>query len=257
MTKRKRKFYGPGTKPGRLTKHLDEVGFEKCKAGSFRFGTVERYRGTDLWKSKADANLDAAAARLADFQEGLSETYLDTPEDVHGGSIQFLGLRMENVTILNSRNAIHVANFFNDYVACLSFGGFSKDRFNAIRDAGNSDIVAYIEYDTLKLVRAIEKACVEQGLVAKSSSEPIIHESRIHYSEKSRVVEVFDGFSYADREAEWLRANFFKPPEFEHEDEYRLIIDTGQLTKLPPKTENLTFESELFVSAIVDARRLI
>lgn len=140
----------------------------------------------------------------------------------------------------------------NDYVACMSIGEHNSDQISALIDHGNSDLDAYVTYDTEKLLQAIRKYLKRSKTITQKSVACV----PIRYSKVEMDTEVTTNSTYyiAGNECEmWERASIEKPHVFTHENEARIILYHEKfLGQLPPDRNKMLIKSGAIREAITD-----
>lgn len=208
-----------------ITRHFKETLLDITLAGSFRFGTISRYR-------PADNNL---VGRFSDTQEGLQCNVFRSRTGLYNGRIDDGYIR--NTRMIGIDDPISIEYQVNDYCSCSSIGGFSKLRANQIRDRGNPDIGAYAVYDLNKLRVALKLVFKEKPAL----NNKILLARNVEYGEKNRSWDVEENFNIKldrDQLAVWLGTTFVKSIDYQHEEEIRiLVVDPNKVACLDEKAE--------------------
>ncbi|WP_281976588.1 DUF2971 domain-containing protein [Pseudorhizobium flavum] len=224
-----------------VTRHLDPAYLPGAKAGQFRFGT------TYLYKPKDEALL---AGRLGDVGESTQrEVFASRSGFVADGSIA--GLKLENVKLVGRDRSVAIEYSVNDHCSCLSRGDFDSTRAEVLRSKGNGDLGAYVTYDLGRLKAALRALISE---IDEFRGYTVIGRS-VTYGTKDRVWLVEEQFQHKEQRdplAIWLGTTFVKAMEYQHEDEFRLlIVDPERVGRLPREASYHLFEDSRISDAIV------
>lgn len=195
----------------RLTRHFNEKWMGATLEGSFRFGSVYSYRGSDT----------QLQGRFSDYQEGVQSETFRSRTGLYSGHVG--GADLQDNIISGYDNPVELRYEANDYCSCSSIGDFDERRALTLRERGNPDINRYVVYDAKKLISTIREMMSE----SPDFKDCAIFAQKVLYGEKNRHWKVegfFDDKSQKDFLAIWLEIVFVKSPDYIHEQEVRIVI---------------------------------
>lgn len=196
-----------------LTYHFPERHLDSNLRGSFRFGATSGYRAQE----------GLPLGRLSDTTEGRSRTVVNA-RDGRFDNFRCGGIEIVNSQISSGEQLVLEVNS-NDYCSCFSMGGYGETRAKALQDA-EQDVAnrpsAYVTYDARRLRYALRRQF--RGLFGPSCT---LVGRRVIYGTKDAVVNIPPTARIQkgnDELGHWLHITFMKPHNFQHEEEYRLLL---------------------------------
>lgn len=229
--------------PRYITRHFCEDLIEVMASGGFKFGTTVQYRPADA----------AQVGRLSDSQEGLQREVFRNRSGRYAGQIE--QTTFTNVNVAGCPDPVVVQYEVNDYCSCSSVGPFSKARALSIKESGNPDISAYVVYDLPLLREAILEVISEEGKLHGFC----LMGRKVEYGQKDRNWGIEDGFDIQhqrDHIHVWLETTFIKSIDYQHEDEFRLILlKLDRAGNLPDNTPACIINDPRIAGAIVEQGR--
>ncbi len=223
-----------------ITRHIAERHLDITLQGSFRFGTIAGYRRQD----------ESLIGRFSDFQEGFQRDVFCSRVGLYNG--EFGNLTLSDVPIEGFEDPLVHEFSVNDYCSCSSRGEFSRERAHRIRDRGNPDVGAYVVYDLKKLVDALKSIISEQD----DNMRLRLFARHVEYGNKDRRWEIENHFNFQackDYIAIYLGTVFIKSPDYEHEEELRIILtDPNKVGQLSDGAASFILNDPRIADAIVD-----
>lgn len=223
-----------------VTRHIKKDLLESTLRGSFKFGTISRYRPAD----------SAQIGRFSDYQEGLQRNVFRSRDGNYDLHID--GSSFSNVSITGHENPIVFQFEVNEYCSCSSRGGFDPERAQLIRERGNPDLDTYVVYNLEKLISILATIISE----SKDKRHLKLIAREVEYGAKDRHWEI-EGFVSGSLDTDplniWLGNIFVKSRDYEHEDELRIILlDPAKAGLLPEEAEHVILNDHRIASAIID-----
>ena len=229
--------------PQFVTRHIRKDLLQIHLEGSYRFGTIASYKGTE----------DRQLGRFGDTSEGRQRTTYSSRSG-HLANFRARDVQIQD-GFFDHENQVVFEDIANDFCSCVSVGTFGRDRALAIREAeaGNASTVpeAYVTYDLGKLLEALTDIMREH----RDLSEHQLLRRQVVYGHKDVRWEVGRDFEASQLEPLeiWLDAAFIKPSAFAHEDELRiLIIDPSSPGGLDESSGPISFKDSRIAAAITD-----
>ena len=223
-----------------VTRHIESDLLERTLNGSFKFGTISKYRPADT----------AQIGRFSDFQEGLQRDVFRSRDGVYNAEIEYVSL--SNISVVGFENPIVLQFEVNEYCSCSSRGGFDLNRAERFRERGNPDINTYVVYDLEKLVAAVESIISE----TRDKMHLSLIAREVEYGCKDRHWEVegrINARSDKDHLAIWLSNIFVKSPDYEHEAELRIVLlDPAKAGLLADDAEPIFLNDPRIANAIIE-----
>lgn len=241
-----------------VTKYFDDDARPFIERGSFRFGTLKKYR---------DEEGTATEFRLRDTGEGKSVTGL-FPKD---GKIDFLPLpgggAIINGSITNGApGSIPIAyeNVINDYVFCATDGVYSVEHHKIMRCGtensdgeiyeGDENLKNFAVIDVHKFITALEALLPKSpAWRTKLPMNEVLAVLQVKYGERDQMKNVPSNYQISEEDAsmDYLNSVFRKPTKYAPEREIRFLVRSNAPACIGDVTEPLDLQSKLLRRSIV------
>lgn len=229
--------------PKRVTRYFSGKYLESYMAGYFRFGTTQNYRAKE----------GEVAGRLGDYQESRVKTYYDS-EDGYLEKVEVKGAKISSIRNGTNKHSLATAVNANDYCSCLAIGDFDEEvllDFRNNEDDPSKKPDAFVTYDLENLIAALH----DNFSTEQQWKNMILVGQPVSYQEKDSFVNVSGSYVDAKQQdaiSDWLKIMFRKAPNFQHEQEYRLILlHSRWLGSLDRRAETLEIESNAKIAASI------
>ncbi|RVG30688.1 DUF2971 domain-containing protein [Sinorhizobium meliloti] len=227
--------------PDYITRHMDERHLNSALAGYFQFGTLARYRGSDMQLN---------VGRFSDLQEGTQRNAFESRNGYFKNAEFGSNIRLDGIHISGFEASVLVEFQINDYCSCSSMGEYNAARADEIRDNGNPELGAYATYDLKKLRLALDEIVTERTSLAGH----VLVGREVLYGEKDRrwmIEDYFELKKHRDPLAIWMGTAFVKSQAYEHENEFRLLlINPKAVGSLDTTADYLPLEDPRIAAAI-------
>ncbi len=208
---------------GKVVKYCNKETLNYLLHGSFKIGTLEEYRTSEM-----------EAARMSDRQEGIANVLIGQGS----GRIERLELPnggvIEDCTFENCGAGVYLTTHYNEYIFCCTIGEYRKSHHEVMLTGsnteyeGNKDLEYFVELDLSAFLKALKTwAEKTKGVLKNGSSEAYLYSRPVTYND--RTVEMSTEWAQATSVEErnslaLTRAVFSKPGFFAPEQEYRINL---------------------------------
>lgn len=202
-----------GEHPETVTRLIDAKYLDSWMGGFFRFGTIRRYRSEEA----------VAVGRLGDHTEGLQRNFYNNSSGKYS-QVSVDGITINGLTVKGGANDVEICHTVNCYCSCVMTGELTEDGVRRFRAEGNGDIGAYVTYNLKALKKAITNSLHDDPVTSrlKLVSRAVTYDHRDYHIDSTSGV-IHEG-ALANPKEVWLGTAFYKPPVFDHEREYRMLL---------------------------------
>ena len=217
----------------KITKFFEEGMLDNYLGGSFWFGTLKRYRMIEQKEASA-----VVEPRFSDRREGIIEHahFFESgyAKNVKIGSNIFINCSFGGNNCAN----IMMAQEFNEFVFCASWGAYSRQQHLDIKNGamnaagteyeGNSKLTHFAEIDLIDFLDAVslEAPRTPPWNTKLPASEYMLHD-RVKYGPTQKTISVPSVCEISDMDVnaeDYLRTIFTKHPYFSPENEFRIVL---------------------------------
>jgi hypothetical protein len=175
--------------------------------------------------------------RFSDRREGIIEHALNL-ETGYAANIKIGSSSISNCFFEGFDTDILVAQEFNEFTFCASWGAYSRQQHLDIKNGstsvagtkyqGNPKLTHFAEIDLFDFLGAVSLEAPRSPLWATTlpENEYLLH-SRVEYGRTERSFSIppsFDSSSIVLNANDYLRTLFTKPPHFSPENEFRVVL---------------------------------
>lgn len=241
--------------PRYLTKHVDERFYPNLLQGEVFANTIKSFNSLE-W--------DNPAGLMSDDFEARNKLDMSVGGDTKKLILPGFHIEVSSSMSIGSLKAEKVAGV-NDWAYCLSTGKYDVGRHQRLVHGskhheypGNPTRVCYVVYETVPLLDAIEDAGCDHDLYAVQQEGNFLTPTPVTYAEDQTVRAQIrsDAEAVHALDDAYMKATSFKPPRFEIEDEFRIIMSFKSPLMAQLDSPPALLKSDQIANAISEHGRL-